>query len=49
MNFTVSENETFPVCVELTTGVLERDITIPLQVEAGSAAGEAITHVHMYM
>ena len=39
LNSTVMENETFPVCVELTAGALERSITIPLIVEPGSASG----------
>ena len=41
MNSTVSENQTFPLCVELTDGILERNITIPLQVQAGLVAGES--------
>ena len=36
----MSENETFPVCVELTAGALERNITVPLLVGDGSAVGE---------
>ena len=40
LNSTVSENETFPVCVELTAGSLERNITISLLVGNGSAMGK---------
>ena len=39
LNSTVSENETFSVCVELTAGALELDIFVPLIVEPGSATG----------
>ena len=39
LNSTVSENETFSVCVELTAGALERDISVPLIVEPGSTTG----------
>ena len=39
LNSTVMENETFSVCVELTAGALEREITVPLLVEPGSASG----------
>lgn len=41
LNSTVSENETFPVCVELTAGSLERNVTVPLLVGDGSAMGES--------
>ena len=41
LNSTVSENETFSVCVELTAGSLERNITVPLLVMPGSASGVA--------
>ena len=41
LNSTASENETFPVCVELTSGSLERNITVPLLVGDGSAMGES--------
>ena len=43
LNATVSENETFSICVELTAGSLERNVTVPLIVEAGSAAGNGLT------
>lgn len=39
LNSTVSENETFSVCVELTAGSLERNVTVPLLVIPGSASG----------
>lgn len=35
MTSTVSENQTFPLCAELTDGILERNVNIPLQVDAG--------------
>ena len=41
-NLTVNENETFPVCVRITDGILGRDVIIPLVVESGSAVGETI-------
>ena len=41
LNSTVSENETFPVCVELTAGSLERNITVSLLAGDGSALGES--------
>ena len=42
LNSTVAENETFSVCVELTAGSLERDISVPLIVEPGSAIGNYV-------
>lgn len=45
VNFTVSENETFPICVKLTAGTLERNVTVPLQVQAGSAVGETACNI----
>ena len=39
MTSTVSENQTFPLCAELTDGILERNVNIPLQVDAGLGAG----------
>ena len=42
VNMTITENATFPVCVQLTNGILGRDIIIPLVVESGSAVGETI-------
>ena len=42
MTYTVSENQTFPLCAELTDGILERNISIPLQVQAGLLAGKSV-------
>ena len=40
LNRSVSENETFQICAEITTGLLGCNITVPLVVEEGSALGE---------
>lgn len=41
VNLTVKENETFPVCVEITSGSVERKAFIGLQVQNSSAQGKA--------
>ncbi len=42
MNLTVKENETYPVCVEITSGeTLERDVFIGLEVQNSSAQGDS--------
>ncbi len=47
MNLTVREDETFPVCVEITSGeTLERDVFIGMEVQNSSAQGETS---HLYM
>ena len=40
LNHTVSENETFQICAEITAGLLGCNITVPLVVEEGYALGE---------
>ena len=40
LNGSVSENETFQICAQLTAGRLGCNITVPLVVEEGSALGE---------
>lgn len=41
LNYSVSENETFPVCVAITNGTLGCNLTVYLGVESGTAVGEA--------
>ena len=45
LNRSVTENETFPVCVEITAGILGCNITVPLEVEEGSALGKKIVKI----
>ena len=40
LNRSVSENETFQICAEITAGLLGCNITVPLVVEEGTALGE---------
>ena len=40
VNINVTENVTFPVCVEISNGTLGRNITILLIVESGTAVGK---------
>ena len=40
LNGSVSENETFQICAEITAGLLGCNITVPLVVEEGTALGE---------
>lgn len=42
LNGSVSENDTFRVCVNVTAGVLGCNITVPLVVQNGSALGELV-------
>ena len=46
-SITITENDTFSICVELTNGVLERDVTIPLVVESGSAVGKSKLYIYL--
>ena len=46
LNRSVSENETFQICAEITTGLLGCNITVPLVVEEGSALGEEKFQFH---
>ena len=39
LNGSVSENDTVPVCVEITAGTLGCNITVPLEIQEGSALG----------
>ena len=49
LNRSVTENETFQICAEITTGLLGCNITVPLVVEEGSALGEYITENSNFM
>ena len=40
LNVTVNESETFPICAELTSGYLERDIFVGLAVDNGNTIRE---------
>ena len=46
LNRSVSENETFQICAEITAGLLGCNITVPLVVEEGSALGEEKFQFH---
>ena len=37
LNRSVTENETFPICVQITAGVLGCNITVPLEVLGGNS------------
>ena len=45
LNRSVTENETFSVCVNITAGQLGCNITVPLVVHNGTALGEVCTHI----
>ena len=49
LNRSVTENETFQICAEITTGLLGCNITVPLVVEEGSALGKYITENSNFM
>ncbi len=41
LNFSVTENETFPVCAMVTNGILGCNLTIYLGANSSSAVGES--------
>ena len=49
LNRSVTENETFPVCVEITAGTLGCNITVPLEVQEGSALGKEIVKIFRHL
>ena len=46
LNRSVTENETFSVCVNITAGQLGCNITVPLVVQDGTALGEVFEDIY---